>query len=88
MQIGLRVHIHHHVTLGTDTPYNSGRVMVIGDDVSIGAHACLLGPISIGDGARVGAGAIVTRDVAAGVTVVGNPARPLPRSSLTSTGEL
>lgn len=51
--------------------------MLIGNDVSIGAHACLVGPISIGDGVRIGAGAIVTRDVAPGLTVAGNPARPL-----------
>lgn len=47
----------------------------IGDDVVIGARAILLGPVAVGDGARVGAGAVVVKDVPAGATVVGNPAR-------------
>ena len=46
---------------------------------TIGSGATVLGGIRIGEGATVGAGAVVTRDVAAGETVVGNPARPLPR---------
>lgn len=44
---------------------------------SIGANATLLPGITIGEGAMVGAGAVVVRDVPPGVTVVGNPARPL-----------
>jgi serine O-acetyltransferase len=51
--------------------------MIIGDNVAIGAHAVVLGPVRIGDGATVGAGAIVTRDVPPGTTVVGVPARAL-----------
>lgn len=42
---------------------------------SIGSHATILGGIDIGAGSVVGAGAVVTRDVPAGATVVGNPAR-------------
>jgi acetyltransferase-like isoleucine patch superfamily enzyme len=48
---------------------------------SIGSNATILGGIEIGAGALVGAGAVVTRTVAPGVTVVGNPARPLARSA-------
>ena len=44
--------------------------------VSIGSGAVLLGGVTLGEGALVGAGAVVTRDVAAGEVVVGNPARP------------
>jgi len=44
---------------------------------SIGAGACILPGLVVGEGATVGAGAVVTKDVAPGVTVVGNPARPL-----------
>jgi serine O-acetyltransferase len=38
----------------------------------------VLGPITVGEGARIGANAVVTRDVAAGATVVGIPAKPVP----------
>ena len=78
VEIGQRVNIHHNVTLGTDVPHDSALRMRIEDDVSVGASAVLLGPITVGTGARIGAGAVVTRDVAAGATVAGNPARPLP----------
>lgn len=47
----------------------------IGQDVWIGGGAIILPGVTIGDGAIVGAGSVVTRDVAPGVTVVGNPAR-------------
>jgi UDP-2-acetamido-3-amino-2,3-dideoxy-glucuronate N-acetyltransferase len=46
---------------------------------AIGSGAVILGGITIGESATVGAGAVVTRDVSPGDTVVGNPARPLPR---------
>jgi serine O-acetyltransferase len=46
-------------------------------DVSIGTGAKLIGPVTIGAGARVGANAVVVDDVPAGVTVVGAPARPV-----------
>jgi UDP-2-acetamido-3-amino-2,3-dideoxy-glucuronate N-acetyltransferase len=46
---------------------------------SLGSGAIILGGVRIGAGATVGAGAVVTRDVAPGATVVGSPARPLPR---------
>ncbi|MNN68114.1 putative acetyltransferase [compost metagenome] len=49
--------------------------MRIGRNVWIGGGAILLPGVSIGDDAVVGAGSVVTRDVAAGTTVVGNPAR-------------
>ena len=47
------------------------------DGASIGSGAVLLGGVRIGAGAMIGAGAVVTRDVEAGETVVGNPARAL-----------
>jgi len=57
------------------------KPVTIGRDVWIGGGAILLAGVTVGDGAIVGAGSVVTRDVAAGVTVVGNPARPLKRIS-------
>jgi maltose O-acetyltransferase len=52
-----------------------GRPVTIGRNVWIGAGALILPGVSVGDDAIVGAGSVVTRDVAAGATVVGNPAR-------------
>ena len=52
-----------------------GRPVTIGADVWIGGGAILLPGITIGDGAVIGAGSIVTKDVAHGALVAGNPAR-------------
>lgn len=54
----------------------SGRPIRIGENVWIGGGAILLPGVTVGDDAVIGAGSVVTRDVAAGATVVGNPARP------------
>ena len=53
------------------------RPITIGTDVWIGGGAILLPGVSVGDGAIIGAGSVVTRDVEAGQTVVGNPARQI-----------
>lgn len=55
-----------------------GGGCVIGDGVFIGLGAVLRDHVRIGDNATVGAGAVVIRDVPAGVTVAGNPAREIP----------
>ena len=56
-----------------------GRPVRIGNNAWIGGGALILPGVSIGDDAVVGAGAVVSRDVAPGVTVVGNPARSVAR---------
>jgi maltose O-acetyltransferase len=56
-----------------------GRPVAIGSNVWIGGGALILPGVTVGDDAVIGAGAVVTRDVAPGTTVAGNPARPLPR---------
>ncbi len=57
-----------------------GQPISIGANVWIGGGALLLPGVNVGDDAIIGAGAVVTRDVAAGMTVVGNPAKPLPNA--------
>jgi maltose O-acetyltransferase len=58
-----------------------GRPIRIGRNVWIGGGAILLPGVTIGDDAVIGAGSVVTRDVRAGATVVGNPARERPSTS-------
>ena len=56
----------------------TGRVK-IGQEVEIGSGAVLIPDVEVGAGATVGAGAVVTRSVPDGATVVGVPARPVDR---------
>lgn len=73
--IGNRVTLYHDVTLGGTSLEAVKRHPTLGDDVIVGAGAKLLGPITVGDGARIGANAVVVKDVAAGASMVGIPAR-------------
>jgi serine O-acetyltransferase len=67
--------LYHGVTLG-GTSWNKGkRHPTLGRAVVVGAGAKILGPILVGDGAKVGSNAVVVRDVPAGATAVGIPAR-------------
>lgn len=68
---GSNIYIEHQVTIGADR----GTSPQLGNDIFIGAGAKVLGSITIGDGARVGANAVVVRDVPAYATVVGVPAK-------------
>ncbi|MFQ3623184.1 MAG: serine O-acetyltransferase [Acetobacteraceae bacterium] len=78
-EIGDDVMIYHQVTLGGTSLVAGKRHPTIGNNVILGAGAKVLGPITVGDGARVGANAVVLSDVAPGQTVVGIPARPVDR---------
>ncbi|MEQ1789495.1 MAG: serine O-acetyltransferase [Rickettsiales bacterium] len=83
--IGNDVTIYHDVTLG-GTSLDSGlRHPQIGNGVIIGAGAQLLGPIKIGDNARIGSNAVVVKDVEAETTVVGVPARVVPEAPAPSS---
>jgi serine O-acetyltransferase len=74
-EIGDDCTLYHGVTLG-GTSWNKGkRHPTLGRGVVIGAGAKVLGPILVGDGAKIGSNAVVVRDVPAGATVVGIPAR-------------
>ena len=79
-EIGDDVTIYQSVTLGGTNP-SSGvagkRHPTLKDGVVIGSGAQVLGPITVGDGARVGANAVVTKDVVPGATVIGIPAKPV-----------
>lgn len=74
VQIGENCIILHGVTMGGN---GGDGVPKVGDNVTIGAHAILLGQVVIGDGAIVGAGAVVTKDVPKNAVVAGNPAKIL-----------
>lgn len=84
-QIGPYVQIltadHPRDAATRDQGYETGKPITIGRNVWIGGGALLLPGVTVGDDAVIGAGSVVTRDVPAGVTVAGNPARPLaPRA--------
>ncbi len=76
--VGDDVTLYQCVTLGGTNPTNGvagKRHPTIGDGVIIGSGAQVLGPITVGDRARIGANAVVTRDVPEGATMTGIPAR-------------
>jgi serine O-acetyltransferase len=75
--IGDDVLIYHGVTLGAKSGSTGKRHPSVGNRVVIGAQSAVIGNITLADDSKVGAGSIVTRDVANGVTVIGNPAREL-----------
>lgn len=75
--IGDDVTLYQGVTLG-GTGFQTGkRHPTVQDNVTIGSGAKLLGPITIGHGAKIGANSVVIADVPANSTVVGNPGRPV-----------
>ncbi|MEA2369638.1 MAG: serine O-acetyltransferase [Solirubrobacteraceae bacterium] len=76
-EIGRDVTIYQGVTLG-GTGFASGkRHPTVQDNVTIGSGAKLLGPITVGHGAKVGANSVIVRDVPPNSTVVGNPGHPV-----------
>ncbi|MDB5709720.1 MAG: serine acetyltransferase, partial [Sphingomonas bacterium] len=77
-QIGDNVTIYQCVTLGGTSPDNGvagKRHPTILDNAIIGSGAQVLGPITVGKGSRIGANAVVTKDVPEGAVMVGIPAR-------------
>jgi serine O-acetyltransferase len=79
-EIGNNVTMYQGSTLGGTNPTNGvagKRHPTIGDDVIVSLGAAILGPITVGAGARIGANAVVTKDVPEGATMVGIPAKQI-----------
>ena len=81
-EIGDNVTIYHAVTLGGSSPSidserqrHEKRHPTIGNDVVIGSGAQIIGPVKVGDKARIAANAVVVKDVPANATMVGIPAK-------------
>lgn len=90
-EIGDNVTLYHDVTLGGIAPSIDSHAQkavkrhpTLRDGVIVGSGAQVLGPITVGANARVGANAVVVKDVAEGCTVVGIPARPVPSAACTA----
>jgi|HubBroStandDraft_6_1064221.scaffolds.fasta_scaffold176016_2 serine O-acetyltransferase len=82
-EIGDDCTLYHGVTLGGTRPTKDQtghkRHPTLGNDVIVGSGAQVLGPFKVGDGARIGAAAVVLKEVPEGATMVGNPARQATR---------
>lgn len=76
-QIGDDCFIYHGVTLGGVSLGQGRRHPLLENGVMVGAGSKVLGPLTLGEGAVVGAGSVVVKDVPAGTTVAGVPARPI-----------
>lgn len=76
-RLGANVTIYQGVTLGGNGFATGKRHPTVQDNVTIGSGAKLLGPITIGHGAKIGANTVVITDVPPNATVVGNPGHPV-----------
>jgi serine O-acetyltransferase len=84
-EIGDDVTLYHGVTLG-GTSWNPGkRHPTLGNHVVIGAGAKILGPLYVGENARIGSNAVVVKDVPPGATVVGIPGRIVAKQGVEVT---
>jgi serine O-acetyltransferase len=84
--VGDDVLLYQGVTLGNARFQRGKRHPTVGNNVVIGAGAKVLGPITVGDGARVAAGAVVINDVPPNTTAAGVPAKAI-RYHNPDTGE-
>jgi len=79
-EIGDDCLLYKGVVLGGTTTEKKKRHPTLGTCVVVGSNACILGAINIGDGARIGSGSVVVRDVPPGATVVGVPGRVVKKT--------
>jgi serine O-acetyltransferase len=84
-EVGDNVTIYHGVTLGGTSLDRIKRHPTVGDDVTIGAGAKVLGAISIGAGSQIGANSVVVKSVPAGAVVVGVPGQTVNRTQANGT---
>lgn len=87
-EIGDNVTLYHEVTLGGTGKEKGKRHPTIGDGAIIGTGAKVLGPIYVGSGAKIGANAVVLKDVPAQSTAVGIPAKILKFKSAATIIEI
>ena len=78
-EIGNNVCIYHQVTLGGNGLMPGKRHPTLGDNITVGAGAKILGPVNIGENTKVGAGSVIVKDVPSDSVVVGNPGRVIKR---------
>jgi serine O-acetyltransferase len=84
-EVGDNVTIYHGVTLGGTSLDRIKRHPTVGDDVTIGAGAKVLGAITIGAGSQIGANSVVVKSVPAGAVVVGVPGQTVNRTQANGT---
>jgi serine O-acetyltransferase len=84
-EVGDNVTIYHGVTLGGTSLDRIKRHPTVGDDVTIGAGAKVLGAISIGAGSQIGANSVVVKSVPPGAVVVGVPGQTVNRTQANGT---
>ena len=86
-EVGNDVTLYQGVVLGGTSLDKGKRHPTLGNDVIVGAGAKILGPVVVGDGARIGSNAVVIKDVTPGVTMVGVPAHAVVRTPAKSRAD-
>lgn len=81
-EIGDDTLIYKGVVLGGTSLEKKKRHPTIGKNVVIGSNACVLGPVKIGDGSKIGSGSVVVKDVPDGATVVGVPGKVIEKDTM------
>ncbi len=85
VEIGDDCRIYHHVTLAAESAIGSGHKIILGNNVTIGAHSIVIArtnnSLSIGDSSLLGAGSVLTKSIPPSQVWAGNPARFLKNVS-------